>query len=100
MGVESGDDDVIGATDDIQALSAELGTEQLAFVDDLNTQIADLVEDTPALECEYIIGDISDYGISANGHGHFDLVHEGQHSIVSCFSLVWPGSKMNLKTGH
>lgn len=84
MGVESGDEDPVGVADEIQALSAELGTEQLAFVDDLNTQIANLIEDTPALECEYILGDISDYGTSANGHGHFDLVHEGStlHCVV------------------
>lgn len=64
MTVESGDDDPIDVTANIRALSAELGTEQLTFVDGLNTQIANLIGNTPAVEFEHILGDISDYGTS------------------------------------
>jgi exodeoxyribonuclease VII large subunit len=84
MGTESGGDEHVGAVDDIATLSAELDTDSLTFVNSLNTEIADLVENTPTLEYEYILGDVSDYGTSSNGHGHFDLVHEDStlHCVV------------------
>jgi exodeoxyribonuclease VII large subunit len=84
MGIESDDEDAIGPTDDIAALSAELDTDSITFVDSLNTEIAEIVENTQTLEYEYIVGDISGYGTSSNGHGHFDLVHENStlHCVV------------------
>jgi exodeoxyribonuclease VII large subunit len=82
MGIESGGDETADTIDDLTALSAELDTESITFVDSLNTKIADLVENTRTLEYEYIIGDISGYGTSSNGHGHFDLVHDG--STIHC----------------
>jgi len=77
MGTESPDppDDDDSAPDRTD-LTAELDTENLAFVDELNADIATHIETSPGLEYEYIIGDISDYDVSANGHGHFDLVHD------------------------
>lgn len=84
MGIESGDDEPAETVTDITALSAELDTESVTFVDSLNSDISDLVENTAALEYEYIVGDISGYGTSSNGHGHFDLVHDDSslHCVV------------------
>ncbi|WP_123537861.1 exodeoxyribonuclease VII large subunit [Halosimplex salinum] len=65
-----------GADNELATLATELETENVTFVDRLNAEIADLVENTDHLDYDYICGDISDYGVSANGHGHFDLVHE------------------------
>jgi exodeoxyribonuclease VII, large subunit len=84
MNAESGDGESVGAINDLGSLSAELDTDSLTFVDSLNTEIAGLVETTPALEYEYVLGDVSDYGTSSNGHAHFDLVHEDStlHCVV------------------
>jgi len=73
-----------GTDDDLATLAAELETENITFVDALNDEIADLVENTDHLQYDYILGDISDYGVSSNGHGHFDLVHEdvSLHCVV------------------
>ena len=83
MGIESGSGDT-KEMNDHASLRRELGSEDIAFVNDINTQIGDLVEGSPAIEHEYILGDISDYSISSNGHGHFDLVHEDSslHCVI------------------
>ncbi|MFC7138510.1 exodeoxyribonuclease VII large subunit [Halosimplex aquaticum] len=65
-----------GPETDLATLATELETENITFVDDLNDEIADLVETSDHLDYDYICGDVSDYGVSANGHGHFDLVHD------------------------
>jgi exodeoxyribonuclease VII large subunit len=83
MGIESGSGDTKNMNDHA-SLTTELGSEDIAFVNEINTQIADLIEGTQTLAHEYILGDISDYGVSSNGHGHFDLVHEDSsfHCVV------------------
>ncbi len=66
-----------------------LGSDNITFVDALNNQISDVVEQTPTLKYDYILGDVSDYGVSGNGHAHFDLVHEDSkiHCVIYAFRL-------------
>lgn len=64
-------------------------------MDSLNTEIADLVENTRTLEYEYIVGDISGYGTLSTGHGHFDLVHES--TMLHCVVF---GSRLNRLQGE
>ncbi len=66
-----------------------LETENITFVDDLNNEISVLLEETPDLQYDYVLGDVSDYGISGNGHAHFDLVHEGAtiHCVIFSYRL-------------
>jgi exodeoxyribonuclease VII large subunit len=80
MGIDSGTPEDTGT--DIEVFQDTLDSESLAFVDALNEEIETLVEDSPALEYDYVLGDVSNYGVSSNGHGHFDLVHEG--STIHC----------------
>jgi len=66
-----------------------LGSDNITFVDALNNQISDVVEHTSSLKYDYILGDVSDYGVSGNGHAHFDLVHEDSkiHCVIYAFRL-------------
>ncbi len=74
------------ATDDshqtLESIQDTLETDSIAFVDTLNADISSLLENHPGLEYEYILGDVSGYGISGNGHAHFDLEHGG--STIHC----------------
>jgi len=65
-----------------------LGTEAIAFVDTLNTKIDEVIKNAE-LNYEYILGDVSGYGVSGNGHAHFDLVHEGSkiHCVIFKYRL-------------
>lgn len=65
-----------------------LGTENIAFVDTLNTEISEVLE-TADFDYEYILGDVSSYGVSGNGHAHFDLVHEDSkiHCVIFEYRL-------------
>ena len=85
MGIESGTDEAV----DVQAYHDTLDSENIAFVDALNDEIAAVVENTPELAYDYVLGDVSGYGVSSNGHGHFDLVHEDAtvHCVVYAFKL-------------
>ncbi len=90
MGVDSS-----GGDDGDQNLTAEslretLESESIAFVDSLNEQIGDLLENVPELNYEFVVGDVSDYGISGNGHAHFDLVHNGSkiHCVIFQYQLT------------
>ncbi len=66
-----------------------LETENITFVDDLNDEISAILEETPDLQYDYVLGDVSGYGISGNGHAHFDLVHEGAtiHCVIFSYRL-------------
>ncbi|WP_415380454.1 hypothetical protein [Halosimplex sp. TS25] len=49
-----------GTDDELTALAAELETENITFVDDLNDEIAALVGTSDHLQYDYIAGDVSD----------------------------------------
>jgi len=69
MGADADDD-----RRSIAALRERLGTNDVVLVDAFNEAVARVVETTPELDHEFVVGDVSDYGVSANGHAHFDLV--------------------------
>ncbi|MCU4975713.1 exodeoxyribonuclease VII large subunit [Halobacteria archaeon AArc-m2/3/4] len=88
MGVESfPNNDDSEAT--LETLHDVLDTEDVTFVDALNDEIGTLLENSSALRYDYVVGDVSDYGISGNGHAHFDLVHEGStlHCVIYSYRL-------------
>ena len=76
---------------DIEALYETLGTERVEYVNSVNDDIAELIENSPELENKYIVGEVSDYGTSSNGHIHFDLVHDGStiHCVIYGYKLEW-----------
>ncbi len=78
MGADADDED----RRSIAALQERLGTSDVVLVDTLNEAVARVVETTPELDHEFVVGDVSDYGVSANGHAHFDLV--AGDSAVHC----------------
>jgi exodeoxyribonuclease VII large subunit len=53
--------------------AAELDSDDVVTVATLNEEIGAFIEDSPELDHEYVVGDVSDYRES-NGHLHFDLV--------------------------
>ncbi|MFP9193732.1 exodeoxyribonuclease VII large subunit [Natrialbaceae archaeon A-CW1-1] len=73
----------------LEAHQETLETENITFVDDLNDEISAILEETPDLQYDYVLGDVSGYGISGNGHAHFDLVHEGAtiHCVIFSYRL-------------
>jgi len=82
MGVESPSDGADEA--DIGPFAETLGSENIAFVDALNSQIDALIENTTELRLDYVLGDVSSAGTSSTGHLHFDLVHNDSkvHCVV------------------
>ncbi|ERG97110.1 exodeoxyribonuclease VII large subunit [Haloquadratum walsbyi] len=98
MGTEPGSGDIDIITDHA-SLETELDSEDIAFVNNINTEIADLIEGTPAVNHEYILGDISDYSVSSNGHGHFDLVHEGSSLHCVIFRSRLDGISKDIEEG-
>lgn len=92
MGTES-------TTDDLPRLQDQLGTESVSFVDSLNDDIATVIEDTDHLEFDYLVGDVSDYGISSNDHAHFDLVHNDSSIHCVCFQYRLPQIDADLEDG-
>jgi len=74
---------------DLQRYHDTLDSENVTFVDALNDEIAALVQNAPDLDYDYVLGDVSGYGVSSNGHGHFDLVHENTtvHCVVYSYKL-------------
>lgn len=77
MGVESpAEEDSSGA--DMESLHETLGSEAIAFVDTLSTEIEAVITDAGDLQrYDYVIGDVADYGSSSRGHAHFELIHDG-----------------------
>ena len=66
----------------LETLQEALQTERITYVDTLNEDIGAVVEGADQLAFDYVVGDVSDYGVSSNDHVHLDLVHEG--STVHC----------------
>ncbi|WP_252697907.1 exodeoxyribonuclease VII large subunit [Natronosalvus vescus] len=95
MGVDSGSHDDNDQTQSLESLRETLNSESITFVDTLNTQISELLENVPNLQYEYVVGDVSDYGISGNGHAHFDLVHNG--SKIHCVIFQYQLSTMDVE---
>lgn len=83
MGVEPDDEQ----PKTLAAIEERLGSDDVAFVDALNDRINGLIEDSPDLHVDYIVGDASDVFVSSGGHLHFDIVHEGSsiHCVVFQF---------------
>jgi exodeoxyribonuclease VII large subunit len=53
--------------------TADLDSDDVMTVDTLNGEIAAVIEESVALQHDYVVGDVSDCG-EANGNVHFDLV--------------------------
>jgi exodeoxyribonuclease VII large subunit len=85
--------------DDHATLEERLDADEVTFVDSLNDDLATLVEDADHLQFDYLVGDISDYGISSNDHAHFDLVHNDSSIHCVCFEYRIPGIDANLDSG-
>lgn len=65
-------------TKGLASLQDTLGGEQIAFVDTLAEEIETALEETSQHYCyEYMVGEVTNYCVSANDDAHFDLVHEG-----------------------
>lgn len=76
MGVESPTENE--ATEELASLQDTLDSEHIIYVDSLTNEIETVIDEASGLHrYEYVIGEISDYGVSSNKHVHFDLVHEG-----------------------
>ncbi|GGK77281.1 exodeoxyribonuclease VII large subunit [Haloarcula sebkhae] len=66
----------------LETLQEALQTERITYVDTLNEDIGAVVESADQLAFDYVVGDVSDYGVSSNDHVHLDLVHSG--STIHC----------------
>jgi exodeoxyribonuclease VII large subunit len=87
MGVESPTDDDTAGTD-LVSLQETLDTDEIVFVDSLSSEIDAAIADAADLHrYEYVIGEVSDYGIASSDHVHFDLVHDGDplHCVILQF---------------
>ncbi|MDS0260554.1 exodeoxyribonuclease VII large subunit [Haloarcula sp. S1CR25-12] len=74
-------------TTDLDPLKERLDSEAVTFVNTLNGDIGSLIEATDELHFEYLVGDVSDHGVSSSNHTHFDLVHEDStiHCVIFSF---------------
>lgn len=71
MGVESTTENQ--DTEELASLQNTLDSEQIAFVDTVAEEIATVIDDASRPHrYEYIVGEVSDYGISSNDHAYFD----------------------------
>ena len=84
MGLESAPDEQSASRREV--LQDRLGTEAVTFVDTLGAEVATVVEDAPALAFDYVVGEVSDHGVSSNGHVHFDLTHGDATIHCVCFA--------------
>ncbi|MEF8814754.1 MAG: exodeoxyribonuclease VII large subunit [Halovenus sp.] len=66
----------------LETLQEALQTERVTYVDTLNEDIGAVVESADQLAFDYVVGDVSDCGVSSNDHVHLDLVHAG--STIHC----------------
>lgn len=75
MGVESTTENQ--DTEELASLQDTLNSEQVAFVDTVAEEIATVIDDASRPHrYEYIVGEVSDYGVSGSDHAYFDLVGE------------------------
>ncbi len=78
MGVESPTENQGG--EELSSLQDTLGSEQITFVDTLVSDIESVIAESSNLHrYEYVIGEVTNYGVSSNDHVHFDLAHNGTH---------------------
>ncbi|WP_170096391.1 exodeoxyribonuclease VII large subunit [Haloarcula argentinensis] len=77
----------------METLQEALQTERITYVDTLNEDIGAVVESADQLAFDYVVGDVSDYGVSSNDHVHFDLVHEG--STIHCVLFGYKQSRLD-----
>jgi exodeoxyribonuclease VII large subunit len=65
---------------------APLDSDDIVTVSTLNAELASVIEGATDLHHDYVVGDVTDYGI-ANGHAHFDLVDDDAtiHCVVFGF---------------
>jgi len=78
----------------LEALRERLDTDAVRFVDSLNDDIATVVEAADELHFDYLVGDVSDCGVSSSNHTHFDLVHED--STIHCVLFGFRRSTVNV----
>lgn len=99
MGVESPSDDN-QAGEDLVTLQNTLDSEAITFVDRLSAEVETVIEDAADLQrYEYVIGDVSDYGVSSKGHAHFELIHDETpiHCVIYTFRL--PSITVDIENG-
>ncbi len=80
----------------LETLQEALQTERITYVDTLNEDIGAVVESADQLAFDYVVGDVSDYGVSSNDHVHLDLVHEG--STIHCVLFGYKRSASTLRS--
>jgi len=78
----------------IETLQEALEAERVTYVDTLNADIGSLIEDAEQLRFDYVVGDVSDAGVSSNDHVHFDLVHDG--STIHCVIFSYRRKQLGL----
>ncbi|MBV0901356.1 exodeoxyribonuclease VII large subunit [Haloarcula salina] len=78
----------------IETLQEALEAERVTYVDTLNADIGSLLEDAEQLRFDYVVGDVSDAGVSSNDHVHFDLVHED--STIHCVIFSYRRKQLGL----
>lgn len=71
----------------------ELDSDDVVTVGQLNSELSTLVESATDLHHDYVVGDVTDDRV-ANGHLHFDLVHDG----VSIHCVVFGVDNRRLST--
>lgn len=71
----------------------ELDSDDIVTVGQLNSELSTLVESATDLHHDYVVGDVTDDRV-ANGHLHFDLVHDG----VSIHCVVFGVENRRLST--
>jgi exodeoxyribonuclease VII large subunit len=86
MGEAHADADADTSFSDIE----ELEGKETVTVDTLNTEISEVLETSDHLYFDYVIGDVSDFGVS-NGNVHFDLDHEDAsiHCVLFEYRREW-----------
>lgn len=70
---------------ELAAFQDILESNQIAFTDTLTDEIETVIAEASRLQrYEYVVGTVTDYGVSSNDHAHFDLIHDGEplHCVV------------------
>lgn len=97
MGVESTADEN-QAGEDLATLQETLGSEDIVYVDSLNADINTLLTNTAALRYDYVIGDVSDYGVYGD-NAHFDLVHDQATIHCVIFNIQQTALDLDIENG-
>ncbi len=70
---------------ELAAFQDTLESDQIAFTDTLTDEIKTVIAAASTLQqYDYVVGTVTDYGVSSTDHVHFDLVHGGKplHCVV------------------